>query len=586
MCNEQDMYYRVSGDVKQIEDVIYINKHATCMFSTYFNAFSLKKWQTYTSLDNVGIALDVWGHFLLRLYRADFVNGKPITTCIKTVDMNRQDKTTYVIPFGDTEGDMLFFTLEALASGILYGGYYFTETQAEELRTVDIDLVMCTYKREKYLKNNLALIKQQFFNQSTYKSAKHFKVRIVDNGNTLAAKYVVMPGKIYFYQGIDSGASGGFCRGMMESLRDGKASHILLMDDDVQVQVEAFERTYTYLTLLKKEYEDSFLGGAMFRLDHKNIQHENLAGFAGDHLISLKHNLDMNQFENILYNEEEEQVPGKYAGWWYCCIPVHAISLQNLPMPFFVRMDDIEYSLRNAKHVLSLNGISVWHEAFDKKYSATMENYYMFRNNLVTNIIHDTGDKKMNLKFFLTRFIREIYRYDYSGAELLLDGVDAFLQGPEFFKNVHMEQDLEEHIAKQVRMKPLEEFGAADKLLVEFKQCESNVIEGKIKKFIRAITINGHLLPAIFFKRQGYAEYGYESRSRLYFCKKDVCACNYTKDAAAIFTINRKKCLKLLLRWLLLSWQIIRKYRELQKSYKDHFPDMTCEAFWQNHLKI
>ena len=27
MCNEQDMYYRVSGDVKQIEDVIYINKH-------------------------------------------------------------------------------------------------------------------------------------------------------------------------------------------------------------------------------------------------------------------------------------------------------------------------------------------------------------------------------------------------------------------------------------------------------------------------------------------------------------------------------------------------------------------------------
>lgn len=137
----------------------------------------------------------------------------------------------------------------------------------------------------------------------------------------------------------------------------------------------------------------------MLRLDQKNIQHENMAAFKGNHLIGLKQNLNLNDFTDVLFNEKTESVNQIYCAWWYCCIPKDIANLENLPYPFFIRMDDIEYSIRNIRQGISLNGIAVWHEAFDKKYSALMENYFMFRNNLVVNILHHTGDKKWPLNF-------------------------------------------------------------------------------------------------------------------------------------------------------------------------------------------
>lgn len=43
--------------------------------------------------------------------------------------------------------------------------------------------------------------------------------------------------------------------------------HALLMDDDIVIEPEALVKTYQILTLLKDEYEDAFIGGAMLRLD-------------------------------------------------------------------------------------------------------------------------------------------------------------------------------------------------------------------------------------------------------------------------------------------------------------------------------
>lgn len=45
---------------------------------------------------------------------------------------------------------------------------------------------------------------------------------------------------------------------MIESLHDSRSTHILFMDDDVLVQVEAFEKTYNFLTLLKNDFKDTF----------------------------------------------------------------------------------------------------------------------------------------------------------------------------------------------------------------------------------------------------------------------------------------------------------------------------------------
>ena len=42
----------------------------------------------------------------------------------------------------------------------------------------------------------------------------------------------------------------------------------------------------------------------------------------------------------------------------------------SFPILRFIKGDDIEFSLRNSSKIITLNGLSVWHEDFQKKYSS------------------------------------------------------------------------------------------------------------------------------------------------------------------------------------------------------------------------
>ncbi len=67
--------------------------------------------------------------------------------------------------------------------------------------------------------------------------------------------------------------------------------------------------------------------------------------------------------------------------------PMKIVTPENLPMPIFIRGDDLEYGLRNMKTLILMNGICVWHEPFENKYSSFLE-YYIMRNQLIDNSFH------------------------------------------------------------------------------------------------------------------------------------------------------------------------------------------------------
>lgn len=586
VCDEEEMYFRRRGNVLQYKNIIQFEKNASCSFSTYFNSFSLNKWLCYTKLDNLNLTLCLQGTFLIKIYSAYWCHEQVINFCIGEYKMDSKEKKECDFSIDISQNDNVYFELTACSQdAYLYDGYYYTEMKDEQLNIVNIDLVMCTFKREKYIKRNIDLIVHDFLQVKKFNGSQHIKIKVVDNGQTLNPKELEIPNLVEIYPNLNVGGSGGFCRGMIESLHDETTTHILFMDDDVLIQVEALERTFNLLSLLKNQYKNDFIGGAMFRLDRKNIQHENLAGFKGDYLLSLKQNLNMNVFSNVLYNDKLETIKNVYAAWWFCCIPKTVANLKNLPYPFFIRMDDIEYSIRNIKNAISLNGISVWHEAFDKKYSTLMENYFMFRNNLVTNMIYGTIGKKKNFKFLFRRFAREIFRYDYGGAELLLDGVENLLKGPDFYKNVDTVADLKIHAVKQAKFVSVKNIKICDMLYKKFISDSMNFQESKIKRAIRHITWNGHFLPNFIFKSVGFANYGYGDRSQMYFCRKTVIACDSNFETAAKMKINRLRCMKLIFRWVKLSFHFIYKYNQLENSYKKAFPEMVSEKFWYKYLK-
>lgn len=590
VCCEQELYYR-SKNAILLKDRIILNRGCNCQFDTYFNSFSIGKWRKYSKINNLSLNLKLKGKFVIEVFSANWLmNQGVIKECIynDVLDCTFDNEKSLELVISKNEN--IYFQITSLVDdGEFYGGYYSTNTIEEQINNVEIDLVMCTFKREAFVKRNLELLTNDFFASEKYNGAKHFNVKIVDNGQTLLeSEIVTADGKVKLYHNINTGGSGGFCRGMMESLNEGNATHILFMDDDVLVQIEAFERTYNLLSLLKEEHCNAFLGGAMFRLDNQKIQLENIAAYKGTSqgLVSLKHALDMSLHKNCVFNEVEENVKGCYQGWWYCCIPAKIANLNNLPYPFFIRMDDMEYSLRNVKNIVTLNGINVWHEAFDRKYSTMMENYFMFRNKIVVNMVHNVIGLKAELKDLLKRFMREIVRYDYNGAELLLDGVERVLEGPEFYKKVDTVEDLKVHASKQLKQQKISEINDVDINVNHIRFAWSQIGESKLQKYFRFITLNGHLLPDFMFKNFGYAEYGYTSNSRLYYRHKKILALDKNLENAVFVQIDRSRMFNLLMRYITLNIKFILNYSSLKRDYKKDFKEMVSEPFWRKYLKL
>lgn len=138
----------------------------------------------------------------------------------------------------------------------------------------------------------------------------------------------------------------------------------------------------------------------------------------------------MRQCECCLYNEREEKAD--YNAWWFCCFPISIVNSDNLPLPIFIRMDDIEYGLRNMRQLISMNGICVWHESFENKYAPYLE-YYIARNQFITNAFHckwyGTGHL---IKKMLGKCVQEVKVCQYKRADLYLQGILDFLKGPEW----------------------------------------------------------------------------------------------------------------------------------------------------------
>ncbi len=587
VCDETAMYYRAHGDVLQEGQDLHFAKHTSCSFDTYFNAFSLNKWKAYAGIDQLSLHLRVTGTFEVKIYAAEWYCERIQKSCMHAGVITSDGSEDVVLPIEDLSGQNLFFSLQALTEDAVFcGGSFVTEIDESRLRPVEIDLVMCTFHREVYVERNIRLLKEKFFGNPDYNGPAHFRIKIVDNGQSLPPSVTQGDDRIRLYPNRNVGGSGGYARGMMESLYEGHATHILFMDDDVVVQVEALERTYNLLTLLKEEYQDRFLAGGMLRLDQPNYQHAAGEFVQGRNTFAVKGGMDLDEYKNVVYNEKYEHAHREYSGWWFCCMPCTLARLDNLPYPFFVRYDDIEYSLRNIDRLITLNGISVWHAAFDRKYSALMEIYFVFRNQMVVILLQQLVGRREFLKFFSRRFAGQLFRYDYPAAELLLDGVEKVLQGPDFYIHNDTVRDLKEHGKKQLKTKPLCELREETISYGAFMAALSKNQETMLTKCIRFLTLNGHLLPGFCFRPQSYARYGDGSNTKHYFRYRRILACNLNFDEGVLLEIDRWKCFKALLRWGKDFLRIAFSWGRLGKQYRDAYPYMVSDAFWRKYLKL
>ena len=442
----------------------------TADFLTYFNACSAAKWYRCTVIDNLSLTLTCQGDFRVQLFGGAMDGGVVEKEYTETIEYHLCDKTTVslsvpahlrnmVVGFRLTIPDADTTTEEkSLLPFRLYEGSWTTLIDNHLVRDVRIALTAVTFHREVSITHTMSLLERELF-YADEPAGQHIRMRVIDNGNTLDpdewnSNYIeLVPHE-------NTGSAGGFARGMQAALTDTHfcPTHILLMEDDVQVWPEAFVRTYALLSLLRHDYEKHFICGAMFCAGRRNIQQETL-GFVQDNGANGSYGAgyDMNTAAAVLQNEQDAPLPcHAYAGWRYCCIPLPQTDHERLPLPLFMKWTDTAYSLSHKAEFLTLNGICFWHKDRSARFNACRELYLWYRNALISQAVYGICEEIDFIRRIDTLFWQELSRLSYINAELLLDAIEDFCRQPSFVLSPQGDALLQEHTAKKEIMWPID----------------------------------------------------------------------------------------------------------------------------------
>lgn len=432
-CTITRMYFRNTGrsEFNFSEAYVRMYKGSKLYFDTYFNGLSIEKWRKYTYAEKFRLNLTLTGNVRVILMRKELVDGMVETEYLaEHLCCSEEAKEFSFVFFSSTTNGIYCFSLigEGCVSEF-YGGYYSADVHEEKIRRIKIAVDICTFKREAFVERNLELLNNRFLENPESALYNGLEIFISDNAGTLDIDKFSSD-KIHIFRNKNTGGAGGFTRGLMEisRVREEKGiTHALLMDDDILIEPESIFRTFVMLRCAKEEYYSAFIGGAMLRLDRQSIQVESGAVWAGGDIVSLKRGLNLINCSECLLNEIEESP--QYNAWWYCAFPIDVVNDENLPLPIFIRGDDVEYGLRNMRQLILLNGICVWHEPFEKKYSSFLF-YYILRNRLIDNALHGMSlPKEAFIEMLKDQVMKQVKLYRYKNANLLMRGVEDFLRG-------------------------------------------------------------------------------------------------------------------------------------------------------------
>ena len=562
------LYYRGSASAEN--GALSFRQGETVSFDTYFNLFSHAKYAKYCDVTAVTLTLRGRGKFRAALYHQP-EKGAPLLLSehIFTDTLSAAQDLSFLPQKG-----FVYFTLTSLSGGQLLSGAW--EAQTPFVSPVKLGVVICTYHRETFVKENLARIRTALDSEPSRKEKLHFFV--VDNAKSLALPaadfYTVLPNE-------NLGGSGGFTRGIMEVCRQPSFTHFLLMDDDIFFRFETLEKTVSLFSILSPRYASAAVGGAMLTLDEPCRQHEQGALFTGAEILARHADLPLEDTASLLRNEREND--SNFCGWWYCAMPVSAAKKFGLPMPFFIKADDVEYGIRCIKDLIFLNGIGIWHQDFTKKTSAPLE-YYTSRNEQIVNAMHFKRRRIQSCKRLLRRTFRQLTLKKYESAELVLRAYRDFLQGTAFLRNADT-QKLHAEICKSgEKILSKEELfnlcGLSESAFLQKLQKD----KGKASFFKRAFAVFENFLPRFLFRKKPCVVDDACSHTQFCLLQKTVIRYNRQSQSGTVCCLDAKRRAKIKRQAFALAFKLFFLYPKLRRDYSENYRSVCSEEQWNASL--
>ena len=280
--------------------------YANSNFYSYLNGFSNRKWKLYTKIPNVTLVLDITGTCEIEYaaYSMPMYTAEKNFFAIMKKEHTEREKIEFTYP--DTNEQLLGFEIRCTGNCTIHGGYYYTEIADDLLNKVELSIATTTCRKESFIKHNINILNHDLLEENTTDIKEHLWVHVVDNGRTLSRDDFPASEHIMLHPNKNVGGSGGFARGMIESLQQiPEITHVLLMDDDVIILPDSIYRTYMLLRVMKDEYKESSINGAMLYYEEKNRQHEDTGiVFENGRFGAKKPAFNMTHLTELLDNEK------------------------------------------------------------------------------------------------------------------------------------------------------------------------------------------------------------------------------------------------------------------------------------------
>lgn len=609
ICDQTQLYFRLNDSNRHTVAVplnaqkngIVLQQGFVLSTDTYYNSFSYNCYTTHTNVNKLTAKVKLQGKatvVLMRIYTEQFPTVKqanrleelvgdkssndlalikmpiPITEvlCTQTIDSQQPqivNLSADITQFDNTPSGLIYLQIIAHDYTTVYDIEYHGDNEAF-CNDVNIGIVICTYKREQYVIDNARRI--QDFLQSNDDCKDNIDLFVIDNGNTLSQQQLP---NCTLIPNANLGGSGGFARGMMEVYnRRDKFTHFLLMDDDLRFEPEVLRKT---LSLLRTEKQAGTLaiGASMLELDRAYYQHEAGVQWINHALYSPKRAFDMRMIDYVIANEQLCKL--SHTAWWYCCMSVSNIEQYGLPMPYFIKWDDIEYGCRCKHNIIVVpNGIGVMHEAFDHKYSPHLQ-YYSTRNMLISTCLSPKLSMRQKYKQVLKVISYYLTQQCYLEVDLVFLATKHYLKGAKFLLSVDGEKLNKMLLQKRYNMLTKQQLTDMGYDVDDFYDAPH------VSSIKSALTLNGYLLPT---KDKYRVLPVSKQKIGAYYRAKSIIHYNQYTQQGFITKQKRYKLFSTGFKLIALFLKMLFTNGKAKRSYKKKQKQLTSYTNWQRLLGI
>lgn len=397
-----------------------IAPHETVTSGVFRNSFYYGPWAEYTKVHHVYLQLDAKGKFRLRVFMSK--SDRP-PECLLTFNFDNKNRETLYLKLPDLDilarHGRLFWDCSSDGGPVdIHDVSYVTdEAPVAEKTTLFLGR---TFGRTKDLIRVLSNLAEQRLTDDHVRTLCSAKFLLLDTSSESLSEYEDLGShrllNLYACSGKNLGGGGNAAQVLNLFLQQDQAvretvDNIVIFDDDLDITIESLSRyrnfsnymvndvIVTLPVLMKSQtttvWED---GGFWGRFNESG-------GSVSDRTELfpqlIKHGVRLDGFDHV--EDFCEINHPEYSTFIFFAMPRSILEQLGYPAPFFLRGDDIEYSLRAGRNnikILSNPNMCAWHEpahSYGQEYMAIL-------HGLIINLTYGITDKNVYLRFFNDRF--------------------------------------------------------------------------------------------------------------------------------------------------------------------------------------